>query len=245
MPFFKDNGLGAPDFASGGTQWATNSHTIFSSNASYDTYLSTIPALPSPTVSWDNVSSKPSTFPPNDTTYRRILRHVFNGTTHTLTINFADLGFSNPTALKWSFRLGGTRNNNPLFYMRFNNVATNSSYAGRFIYSGLSGSTADASTGDNNATFLGNLYLIESNNHNPIIELFCSGEIAVSSNRIYCHHTSLRHIDNVTACDQVIRCTAAFIPPPITTLQFSCYSNSLQTFVNIPNNSVFEIHSIS
>jgi hypothetical protein len=46
MPFFKDNGLGAPDFASGGTQWATNSHTIFSSNASYDTYLSTIPALP-------------------------------------------------------------------------------------------------------------------------------------------------------------------------------------------------------
>jgi hypothetical protein len=197
------------------------------------------------TTSWDNVSSKPSTFPPNNTTYRRILRHVFNGTTNTLTINFADLGFSNPTALKWSFRLGGQRNDNPLFYMRFNNVVTNSSYVGRFIYSGLSGSTADASTGDNNAPFLGNLYLIENQLNNPIIELFCSGEIAVSGSRIYCHHTSLRHVDNVTACDQVIRCTAAFIPPPITRLDFSCYSNSLQTLVNIPNNSVFEIHSIS
>lgn len=43
MPFFVNNGVGAADFSRGGTQWATDNHTIFATDAAYESYLSGLP----------------------------------------------------------------------------------------------------------------------------------------------------------------------------------------------------------
>jgi hypothetical protein len=129
--------------------------------------------------------------------------------------------------------------------MRFNGVGTNNIYSGRFMYSGA-GSETNATSGNNNSSWSNNLYVIEdAGATKTMLNLASSGEIYATGGSLYCHHTSVRHIGDVSVCDLVIRGSSANVGLPLTDLQFVCYSQDLLTFVNIPNGSVFEIHAIS
>lgn len=207
--------------------------------------LTGTPTAPTAAASTDTTQIATTAFVQSvvDDAPRRVVRHVFDGSTSEITFNFSDLGFPNPTSLLWRFGLTGPLSGNPLFFMRLNGISANSAYPGRFIFSAAAGGSV--ASGDSNGALTNSAYVIEAVGSTGAVmtALSADGQITRSGGRLMCHHTSLRTV-TAEALSVVIR-SATVETASLSTLTFGGYSIDSAALLAIPAGSFLDIHVLA